>query len=59
MPPGFGLPMIVGIVTAGVSGWAAVWGTLRLIRTRSFMPFVVYRCVLGVAVLIILAAGWR
>jgi undecaprenyl-diphosphatase len=58
VPHGFGAPMIVGIVTAAVSGWAAVWGTLRLIRTRSFMPFVVYRCALGVAVLVILAAGW-
>ena len=59
VPSGLGLPMIVGIVTAGVAGWAAVWGTLRLIRTRSFMPFVIYRCALGVAVLVILAAGWR
>jgi undecaprenyl-diphosphatase len=59
VPDGLGVPMIVGIVTAGVSGWAAVWGTLRLIRTRSFMPFVVYRCALGVAVLIILATPWR
>ncbi len=59
IPEGLGAPMIVGIVTAGLSGWAAVWGTLRLIRTRSFMPFVVYRCTLGVAVLVILAAGWR
>ncbi len=59
MPSGLGVPMIVGIVTAGVSGWAAVWGTLRLIRTHSFMPFVIYRCVVGVAVLVILAAGWR
>ena len=59
VPSGLGVPMIVGIVTAGVSGWAAVWGTLRLIRTRSFMPFVIYRCALGLLVLVILAAGWR
>ncbi|MBK5331493.1 MAG: undecaprenyl-diphosphate phosphatase [Ilumatobacteraceae bacterium] len=59
VPSGLGLPMIVGIVTAGISGWAAVWGMLRLIRTRSFMPFVIYRCALGVVVLVILAAGWR
>ena len=59
VPNGLGVPMIVGIVTAAVAGWAAVWGTLRLIRTRSFMPFVIYRCALGVTVLVILAAGWR
>ena len=59
VPDGLGVPMVVGIVTAGVSGWAAVWGTLRLIRTHSFMPFVIYRCVLGLAVLVILATNWR
>jgi undecaprenyl-diphosphatase len=59
VPDGLGVPMIVGIVTAAVSGWAAVWGTLRLIRTHSFMPFVIYRCALGVAVLVILATNWR
>jgi undecaprenyl-diphosphatase len=51
--------MVVGIVTAAVSGWIAVWGTLRLIRTHSFTPFVIYRCALGLAVLVILATGWR
>jgi len=59
LPHGLGVPMIVGVVTSGLAGWAAVWGTLRLIRTRSFMPFVIYRCALGVVVLVIVAAGWR
>ena len=59
VPEGLLVPMIVGVVTAGVAGWVAVWGTLRLIRTHSFMPFVIYRCTLGVVVLIILATGWR
>jgi undecaprenyl-diphosphatase len=59
VPPGLGGAMVLGIITAAVAGWAAVWGTLRLIRTRSFMPFVIYRCALGVVVLVVLAAGWR
>ncbi len=59
VPSGLGVPMVVGIVTSALAGWAAVWGTLRLIRTRSFAPFVIYRCALGLAVLIILATGWR
>ena len=59
VPPGLAVPMVVGVVTAAIAGWAAVWGTLRLIRTHSFMPFVVYRFALGVAVLIILATTWR
>ena len=59
IPPGFGLPMVVGIITSGISGWIAVWGTLKLIRTRSFMPFVVYRVALGVLVLLLIVTGVR
>lgn len=59
VPDGLLAPMIVGIITSGLSGWLAVWGTLKLIRTRSFTPFVVYRIVLGIVVLVIVAAGWR
>ena len=53
------VPMLVGIVTSGLSGLAAVWGTLRLIRTRSFMPFVVYRIAAGTLVLVLIATGVR
>jgi undecaprenyl-diphosphatase len=59
IPEGLAVPMLVGILTSAVSGWIAVWGTLHLVRTHSFTPFVVYRVVVGVAVLVILATGWR
>jgi undecaprenyl-diphosphatase len=59
IPDNLRVPMIVGIITSGISGWLAVWGTLRLVRTRSFMPFVIYRVALGVVVLGVMAAGWR
>jgi undecaprenyl-diphosphatase len=59
MPDGFIGPMIVGVITSGISGWIAVWGTIRLVRTRSFAPFVMYRLALGVAVLVIVATSWR
>jgi undecaprenyl-diphosphatase len=59
IPNGFIVPLIVGIISSGLSGWLAVWGTLRIVRTRSFMPFVVYRVVLGVVVLIVIATGLR
>ncbi len=36
-----------------------MWGTLKLVRTHSFLPFVVYRLVVGVLVLVILATGLR
>jgi undecaprenyl-diphosphatase len=59
IPEGLLVPMIVGIVTSGIAGWLAIWGTLKLVRTRSLMPFVIYRVALGVCVLIVAATGWR
>jgi undecaprenyl-diphosphatase len=59
VPEGFVGPMLVGIVTSGIAGWLAIWGTLRYVSTHSFRPFVVYRVALGVAVLVVVAAGWR
>lgn len=59
VPDGLGWALVVGITTSAVAGWGAVWGTLRLVRTRTFTPFVVYRVVVGVAVLAALAAGFR
>jgi undecaprenyl-diphosphatase len=56
IPDGFIAPFAWGIVASGITGWLAVWGTLRLIRTRSFTPFVVYRVVAGLAVLVLYTA---
>ncbi len=53
------MPMIVGVVTSAFSGWLAIWGLIKYVSTRSFMPFVVYRVALGVVVLVVVAAGWR
>jgi undecaprenyl-diphosphatase len=59
IPEGLLVPMIVGTIAAGLSGWVAVWGTLRIVRLYTFRPFVIYRVVLGVIVLIVAAANWR
>lgn len=50
---------IVGMVSSAVTGWLAVWWMLRFVRTHSFAPFVVYRVVVGLAVLGVLATSWR
>ncbi|MCP3934062.1 MAG: undecaprenyl-diphosphate phosphatase [Actinomycetia bacterium] len=50
---------IVGFVASAVTGWVAVWGTLRFVRNRTFLPFVTYRIIVGASVLLILASGWR
>ena len=52
IPDGFVAPFVWGIVASGITGWLAVWATLRMIRTRSFTPFVGYRVVVGVGVLV-------
>ena len=52
---GFGLLIWLALGFPAVTGWVAVWGTLKLVRTRTFLPFVIYRVVLGVVVLVALA----
>lgn len=52
-------PMLAGIVTSGISGWLAVWGLLRFVRTASFAPFAVYRAAVGIGVLILVATSVR
>jgi undecaprenyl-diphosphatase len=59
IPEGLLTPMIVGIIAAGISGWIAMWGMIRLLRSRSFTPFVMYRFVAGISVLSILATSFR
>ncbi len=59
IPDGLLVPMIVGIITSCLAGLLAVWGTLKVVRTHSFMPFVIYRIALGVVVLIVVATGAR
>lgn len=53
IPSYFVGPFVWGIVASGVTGWLAVWGTLQLIRTRTFTPFVVYRVLAGAFVLLL------
>jgi len=59
IPDGLLKPMVVGILTSGISGWLAVAGLLKLVRSKSFDAFVIYRVVAGVAILAIAASGWR
>ncbi len=59
IPPGFGGAFFWGIVASMVSGFLAIWFLLRYVRSHSFLPFVIYRLVLGVTVIIIFATGIR
>jgi undecaprenyl-diphosphatase len=59
LPPGVAGPMVVGTIAAAVSGYLAIAFLLRLLRTMSYRPFVLYRYAVGVAILLIIATGLR
>jgi undecaprenyl-diphosphatase len=59
IPDDLWAPIAAGVGSSAVTGWLAVWGTLRLVRTRSFAPFVVYRVVVGAGVLVLYFAGYN
>ncbi len=59
LPPGTGAAFLWGIVASGVTGIAAVALLMRVVRTQSFRPFVLYRLVAGAAVLVVLASPLR
>lgn len=50
-------PMLVGTIAAAVSGYLAIAGLLALVRRRSYDIFVVYRVLVGVLVLALIATG--
>jgi undecaprenyl-diphosphatase len=51
LPPGSGGPIVVGMVAAAVSGYAAIWVLLRYVRTHGYGVFVVYRLAAAAVVL--------
>jgi undecaprenyl-diphosphatase len=52
-------PMIVGTIAAAISGYIAIAWLLRLVRTHSYRPFVLYRYFAGAFVLLLIATGVR
>jgi undecaprenyl-diphosphatase len=44
-------PVAVGIATSFVAGLVAVWFLVNFLQRRSLLPFVVYRCALGLVIL--------
>jgi undecaprenyl-diphosphatase len=59
LPDGVAGPMVAGIAASAISGYLAIWGLLRFLRTHSYDIFVVYRVAAGVIVLAVIAAGVR
>jgi undecaprenyl-diphosphatase len=59
LPPGVGGPIVVGVLASAISGYFAIVFLLRLVRTTSYRPFVLYRYAAGIAILIVIATGLR
>jgi undecaprenyl-diphosphatase len=57
LPNGVIGPIIVGMIAAAISGYLAIAGLLALVRRHSYDPFVVYRVIVGVGVLLLIATG--
>jgi len=49
---------IVATVTSFVVGYAVIAGLLKYLNKGSFMPFVIWRLVVGIVLLVLLSNGW-
>jgi undecaprenyl-diphosphatase len=50
--------LAVGLVVASISAFFAIWGLMRILENFSSWPFVIYRFLLGVVILLGVAMGW-
>jgi undecaprenyl-diphosphatase len=47
-----------GLVVASISAFGAIWGLLRILERFSAWPFVLYRALMGVFLLVAVVVGW-
>ncbi len=59
LPPGTAMPFVVGVASAALSGFVAIWFLLAYLRRHDFTPFVIYRLAVGVGALLLMAVGVR
>jgi undecaprenyl-diphosphatase len=57
LPDGVLGPIVVGILASAVSGYLAIAGLLRFVRTHNYDVFVAYRVLVGAGVLLLVATG--
>ena len=58
LPDGSYLPLGVATVVSGIVGYASIWFLLRFLRTHSTGVFIVYRLIVGAAILCALLGGY-
>jgi undecaprenyl-diphosphatase len=59
LPSGSAGPFIVGTLAAAVTGLVAIWALLGYVRHGTYLPFVIYRLVAAVLIVLAIASGWR
>jgi undecaprenyl-diphosphatase len=50
--------LLVGLIVGAISAFAAIWGLMRILERFSAWPFVIYRIVLGLVLLVGASTGW-
>jgi undecaprenyl-diphosphatase len=58
LPHGSYGSLAVATIVAGIVGYASIWFLLRYLRTHSTSLFIVYRVIVGMAILAALSAGY-
>jgi len=58
LPAGSYGSLAVATVVSGAVGYASIWFLLRYLRTHSTSVFIVYRVIVGIAILVALAMGY-
>jgi undecaprenyl-diphosphatase len=59
LPDDVAAPLIAGIIASAISGYLAIAGLLRFVATHNYDVFVIYRVVIGVGILLLIATGAR
>ena len=50
-------PLVVGVIVAAVVGWISIWFLLSFLKRNSTAVFIIYRVVVGAAILVMLWFG--
>lgn len=59
IPPGEGLPMLVGIIFSAVTGYISVAFLLRFVQKQNLSPFVWYRVIVGGGLIVAMMTGFK
>ena len=59
MPPGLAQPFFWGMVSSAISGFLVIAWLLRYLKTKDFLPFMIYRLILAAGMVVVIATGMR